>query len=67
MYRGQGMGRADPSGMQYSIVGPEKGAKAQAFEPFGGQLPHIMREELARRHYFNNLADYHGYTNIAPP
>ena len=49
MYRGQGMGRADPSGMQYSIVGPERGAQAQPFEPFGGQLPEIMEEEIKSR------------------
>ena len=49
MYRGQGMGRADPSGMQYSIVGPERGAKAQPFEPFGGQLPYIMEQEIKSR------------------
>jgi hypothetical protein len=57
MYRGQGMGRADPSGMQYSIVGPERGAKAQPFEPFGGQLPYIMEQEIKsrerRRELFN--------------
>ena len=49
MYRGQGMGRADPSGMQYSIVGPERGAKAQPFEPFGGQLPSIYQYETEAR------------------
>jgi hypothetical protein len=49
MYRGQGMGRADPSGMQYSIVGPERGAKAQPFEPFGGQLPSIYEYEIEAR------------------
>ena len=49
MYRGQGMGRADPSGMQYSIVGPERGAQAQPFEPFGGQLPEIFDEEVKSR------------------
>ena len=49
MYRGQGMGKADPSGMQYSIVAPERGAQAQPFEPFGGQLPEIFDEEVKRR------------------
>ena len=49
MYRGQGMGRADPSGMQYSIVGPERGAQAQPFEPFGGQLPDIYQDEVESR------------------
>ena len=49
MYRGQGMGKADPSGMQYSIVGPERGAQAQPFEPFGGQLPEIMEQEIKSR------------------
>ena len=49
MYRGQGMGRSDPSGMQYSIVGPERGAQAQPFEPFGGQLPDIYQNEIERR------------------
>ena len=49
MYRGQGMGRADPSGIQYSLVGPERGAKAQPFEPFGGQLPDIYEDEIEAR------------------
>jgi len=49
MYRGQGMGKADPSGMQYSIVAPERGAQAQPFEPFGGQLPEIFDEEVKSR------------------
>tara|TARA_R100001594_G_scaffold53889_1_gene87493 strand:- start:594 stop:1469 length:876 start_codon:yes stop_codon:yes gene_type:complete len=49
MYRGQGMGHADPLGVQYSIVGPERGAKAQPFEPFGGQLPDIYQDEIEAR------------------
>ena len=49
MYRGQGMGHADPSGRQYSIVGPERGAKARPFEPFGGELPDIFLDEVEAR------------------
>ena len=54
LYRRHGMGRVDPIGMQYSLVGPQRGARPEKFELFGGHLPGLFLDEISNKNTFPN-------------
>ena len=54
LYRRNGMGRVDPIGMQYSLVGPQRGARPEKFELFGGHLPGLFLDEISNKNTFPN-------------